>query len=68
MIDLTKKGLPNTIEVNGCPVFLNTDFRLWIKFYEDYTNSKEEVDISYLFIGEAPIISDELLNQLVTFL
>lgn len=68
MIDLTKKGLPNTILVNGCPIFINTDFRVWIRFYEDYTNSKEEVDISYLFVEESPIIDEEVINQLVIFL
>lgn len=69
MIDLTKKGLPNAItEADGTPVFLNTDFRLWIRFYEDLRHDDEERDISYLFRGDAPVIDDYVLSQLLQFL
>lgn len=32
MIDLTKKGLPNTVVVSGKPYSIHTDFRLWLAF------------------------------------
>ena len=36
MIDLRTKGLPNSIQsLDGEPILLNTDFRLWIRFYEE---------------------------------
>lgn len=69
MIDLRKKGLPNAIMAdNGNPVLLNTDFRIWIQFWQDMQNDDVDRDISYLFVEEPPIIDDFILSQLLIFL
>lgn len=72
MIDLTKKGLPDAIMVNGKPISINTDFRCWIRFnhdYDDYVQGKlDEIDISYLFPNVKPNITNDVLNQLLMFL
>lgn len=72
MINLTKKGLPDAIMVNGEPIFINTDFRCWIQFnhdYEEYVCGKvNEIDISYLFPDVKPVITNDVLNQLLLFL
>lgn len=69
MIDLREKGLPNAIyTADGKPILLNTDFRLWIKFYDELNNTDKEIDISYLFVDSAPIIDDHIYKQLLAFL
>lgn len=69
MIDLTKKGLPNAIiGDNGEPIFLNTDYRYWIKFSSDLENEKDQIDISYLFADEPPVITESIHKQLLAFL
>jgi len=49
MIDLTLKGLPNTILVNGKSFFIKTDFREWIKFGEILRNDYYKKELLYLF-------------------
>lgn len=73
MIDLRIKGLPNSIEsLKGEPIFINTDFRVWIRFWKDLEQFKyhiiDEVDCSYLFLDEPPIIDEHILNQLELFM
>ncbi len=69
MIDLRKKGLPDTVlTIDGKPVKLNTDFRAWIQFWVDLQNDENDRDISYLFVNEAPNIDDYILYQLQMFL
>lgn len=41
MIDLTKKGLPKTIEVNGKSILLKTDFRVWIDYYRKISTNQK---------------------------
>ena len=68
MIDLTK-SLPNAIEGEDGKLFLlKTDYRYWIRFYNDLQNEKEEIDISYLFVDEAPVMTQEITSQLMQFL
>ena len=68
MIDLTKR-LPNAIYgADGKPFLLNTDFRYWIQFNEDLKRDSEDRDISYLFKGDVPYITNEILMQLQMFL
>lgn len=38
MIDLTHKGLPDAIMVDGKPFLINTDFRIWLKVDEILKN------------------------------
>lgn len=69
MIDLREKGLPNAIlSSDGEPILLNTDFRYWIQFYDDFNSDDIDRDISYLFVEEPPIIDDYILQQLQMFL
>lgn len=73
MIDLRIKGLPNSIQLlNGEPILLNTDFRLWIRFYEELERFNnhvvDEIDCSYLFVDEPPIIDGHILKELEQFL
>ena len=68
MIDLTN-GLPNAITGdNGEPILLNTDYRLWIRFNDDIEHDEKERDISYLFRDKAPIITQNIWEQLKMFL
>lgn len=68
MIDLRVKGeLPRAIEVDGNSFSLNTDFRVWIRFYDDYIN-KRKTDLSYLFVDNIPNMSEEVIYQLAMFL
>lgn len=69
MIDLTQELPKAIIGDNGDSIFLNTDYRLWIKFYNDVKNNNlQNSDISYLFEDEAPDITDNILMQLLLFL
>lgn len=68
MIDLTK-GLPNAIiGSNGEPILLNTDYRLWIRFYKDLESQAQSVDISYLFKSNPPVIDEHIMKELTNFL
>lgn len=56
MIDLTKKGLPNVVEIGGNPYSIYTDFRKWMKFEISVSKMqpRENIDVSYLFKGHMP--------------
>ena len=58
MMDLTKRGLPNVVEINGIPYSIYTDFRVWMRF--EIAVSKmgrnDKIDISYLFKNEMPAL------------
>ncbi len=50
MIFLYEKSLPKTINVGGRLIFLETDYRAWIRFLAEIDNTKgSKIDISYLF-------------------
>lgn len=69
MLDLTSKILPNTVKVGGRFFLVNTDFRAWMKFEIEVSrirkNVEQELDVSYLFPGEAPDYFD--VNDLFVF-
>lgn len=67
MIDLTKKALPNTVEVGGKAYSIYTDFRIWLRFEIEVGKLKsgETMDISYLFKNEKPIYCN--LRELFVF-
>ena len=67
MIDLTKKGLPNVVTINGSPYSIYTDFRLWMRFEIELGRLKKEqrMDVSYLFKNEMP--SHCNFNELLVF-
>lgn len=56
MIDLTKRALPDTIEVGGRAFCVHTDFRIWMRFVLDFEawDKTGELDISYLFKDRQP--------------
>lgn len=69
MIDLTKKGLPKTVEVNGKSILLKTDFRVWIDYYRKIsTNQKvkysdliEDTSVK-LFPNEIPLLDKAIAD------
>lgn len=67
MIDLTKRGLPNVVEINGRPYSIYTDFRVWMRFANAVKRMRdnEYMDVSYLFVNEMPAYCD--LNVLLAF-
>ena len=56
MMDLTQKGLPNVVWINGSPFSIYTDYRLWMRFEIEVGKLKrgQVMDISYLFKNEMP--------------
>lgn len=56
MIDLTKKSLPNTVNVGGRDFSIYTDFRVWLKFIISASKMRQDdvMDVSYLFKNEKP--------------
>lgn len=65
MLDLTKRDLPNVVEINGRSYSIYTDFRVWIKFINNIRSLKgnEIVTVPYLFKNEVPCCSlQDLLN------
>lgn len=59
MIDLTKKSLPDIIQIHGRDFPVYTDFWIWMRFcieFQQWRNFgyKGIVDISYLFSGDIP--------------
>ena len=67
MIDLTKKGLPNVVRINGRPFSVHTDFRLWMRFEIEAGKLEQgkALDISYLFKNDRPAYCD--LTDLFAF-
>jgi hypothetical protein len=67
MIDLTKKGLPNVVEINGKSYSINTDFRVWMRFANEVKRFRkgEYIEVSYLFKEDMPGYCD--LNVLTQF-
>ena len=66
-MDLTKRGLPNVVEIHGNPYSIYTDFRLWMRFEIEVSKLKqgENLDVSYLFKNEMPSYCD--LRDLFVF-
>ena len=56
MIDLTKKSLPNTVNVGGRDFSIYTDFRVWLKFIISVSKMRQGdvIDVSYLFKNDMP--------------
>lgn len=67
MIDLTKRGLPNVVLINGSPYSIYTDFRLWMRFEIEVSRLKqgEKLDVTYLFKYQMPSHCD--LSELFVF-
>ncbi len=67
MLDLTKRDLPNVVEINGRSYSIYTDFRVWIKFVNNIRTLKgnERVTVPYLFKNEVPEFCD--LQELLKF-
>ena len=56
MMDLTQRGLPNVVMINGSPFSIYTDFRLWMRFENEVRRLQRGhvMDISYLFKNDMP--------------
>ena len=61
MINLMKRGLPQHISVGGEPFQVYTDFRVWMRFCNQFEKWDRvgELDVSYLFIDRVPLIKTE---------
>lgn len=57
-MDLSIKGLPNVVRINGSLFSINTDFRLWMRFENEVARMKKDdrIDVSYLFKNEMPAV------------
>lgn len=57
MMDLTRKGLPNVVEIDGSPYSVYTDYRLWMRFENDVMKMQQGdlIDVSYLFKNGMPL-------------
>ena len=66
-MDLTQRGLPSVVEINGRSFSIYTDFRVWMRFANEikHIRAGEELDVSYLFKKEMPGYCD--LNILIQF-
>lgn len=69
MIKLGEKGTVNSISVNGCTYFLDTDFRVWINYQERIKNLLERKLEPYMamFVGEFPVPTNEVILALTEF-
>jgi len=56
MMDLTRRGLPNVVEIDGSLYSIYTDFRVWMRFANQMKRLRrgEYIDVSYLFKNEMP--------------
>lgn len=56
MMDLTRKGLPNVVEIDGSPYSIYTDYRVWMRFENEVAKMQQEdhIDVSYLFKNDMP--------------
>lgn len=54
MLDLTKKVLPDSIEVSGRTFKIKTDFQYWIRFTLLLEEKPSYTDFDFLFYGEIP--------------
>lgn len=70
MMNLIKKGLPDTVVIGGEPFLINTDFRVWMRFCQEFETwkKKEDLDVAYLFASEIPTIqSAEDMSAVLSF-
>lgn len=56
MIDLTKRGLPNVVVIDGTPYSIYTDYRVWMRFEIEVSKMgpEDRIDVGYLFKNEKP--------------
>ena len=68
MIDLKRRGLPNTLEVHGRPYSIYTDFRTWLRVTEDLQKLRpgEYINLAYIFKNEHPAAIS--INDIMAFL
>lgn len=61
MIDLINKGLPGTVLLGGEPFAINTDFRVWMRFCNDFEtwDRHGDMDIMYIFADRVPLLETE---------
>ena len=61
MIDLISGGLPRYVYVGGEPFLIHTDFRVWMRFCNQFErwDKSGDMDISYLFVDCVPLIETE---------
>lgn len=66
-MNLMEKGLPDTVTIGGKPFFVNTDYRVWMRFCNSFErwNREMSLDISYIFAGAIPPIKNSADMQAI---
>lgn len=61
MLNMMKKGLPNTVEVGGEPFLVKTDFRIWMQFCNEFEkwDGQSDLDIAYVFVDKIPALESK---------
>ena len=68
MVNIILEGLPDTVDINGVAVPINTDFRLWLKLEHNIENKKDISEIvSEIFYGKRPDADSEDISEAVLF-
>lgn len=69
-MNLIKRGLPDTVTIGGKPFFINTDYRVWMRFCNEFEKWSRESDleIAYIFVDcVPPIQSSEDMQAILDF-
>lgn len=67
MFDLSKKTLPNTVEVCGKVYLINTDFQFFIIFSRMLKEKHSLEDYDFMYAGKVPHNRQSGLNALIEF-
>ena len=67
MIDLTKKKLPQAIEVGGRFYRIKTDYRYWLRFLQIVKEPAMLDDFDFLYITDIPEDKQAGVDALVEF-
>lgn len=68
MVNIILDGLPDTFDVGGQSVRINTDFRLWLRLEKAISQSEEIKEIvSQIFHGKRPDATSDEISDTVLF-
>lgn len=67
MLDLTKKKLPQAVEVGGRFYRIKTDYRYWLRFLQIIKQPATVADFDFLYIDEKPDNKQAGIDELVGF-
>lgn len=69
MFDLAKKRLPNAISLDGEYVQINTDYRIWLKFWRQLKSltANETFPLDFIFAANVPPLTPQLVEECMAF-